>query len=97
MARIEIDFKVTDPNRIELPDRLLRDGGSYRIELRDGDVYVWGNQDGLRYLAEVLARLAVGGYAKTLHVHLPADSKQVGHPERAGEGPELIVFAADDE
>ncbi len=96
MPSLEIKFDVKDPNQIDLPNQLLRTGGNYLVEVKDGDFYVWGNSAGLRYLAEVFARLAVGGYTKTLHVHLPADSKLVGQPEKAHEGPELVLFAASD-
>jgi len=94
MPSLEISFDVKDPNRIELPNHLLRSGGNYLVEVRDGDIYVWGNADGLRYLAEAFARLAVGGYARTLHVHLPADSRLIGQPINAQESPQLVLFAA---
>lgn len=94
MPKHEIRFEVKDQNQIELPAHLLRDGGSYSIEVRDGDLYVWGNRDGLLYIGEALVRLAIGGYTKTLHVHLPMDSSVAGDPIKSGESPALVLFAA---
>lgn len=96
MPKFEITFDVPNSSVIALPDQLLVRGGRYSVESRDGDIYVWGNSDGLRYLAEVLAQLAVGGYTKTLHVHLPLDSAHAAQPESGGAHASLVIFAADD-
>lgn len=94
MPEHTIKFDVTDRNTMHLPSNLLREGGRYRVEVRDGDVYVSGNKDGLLYLAEVLVRSAIGGFTETFHVHLPQDSTS-GPPTGKGIRPELVIFAGE--
>ena len=66
-----IRFDVKEPATIELPNRRFA-GGHYRVQVdSDGGVDVFGDRDGLLYLAEVLARCALGGYKPGFHVHLP--------------------------
>jgi len=75
-----------------LPYKLLANGGRYAVQIRDGDVYISGNTDGLLYLAEVLVRCATGGYVDSFHVHLPFDS--AADPPTGEVRPELVIFAA---
>jgi hypothetical protein len=94
MPGYTVSFEVRSPTEIELPQHLLSSGGKYGAEIRDGDIYVHGNAQGLLYLAEVLIRCATGGFAETLHVHLPlAYPMQDDSTERPGD--EMVVFAAD--
>jgi hypothetical protein len=78
-----------------LPQELLSSGGKYQIEIRDGDIYVVGNTNGLLYLAEVLIRCAKGKLVESTHVHLPLDS--VHETLTTDIQPELVVFAATEE
>lgn len=89
-----VQFEVADPASMDLPFQLLADGGKYTIEVADAGVTVWGNSKGLLYLAEVLTRCAIGGYAETFHVHLPLDTT-AGPGGPAEDKPEFTVFAAD--
>lgn len=87
-----ISFDVRRADTMELPSALLADG-SYRITVEnDGSVEITGNRDGLLYLAEVLARCAIGEYARGHHVHLPLDSSVLGPNTDAR--PELTIYAA---
>jgi hypothetical protein len=70
----------------------MANGGRYAVQIRDGDVYISGNTDGLLYLAEVLVRCATGGYVDSFHVHLPFDS--AADPPTGEVRPELVIFAA---
>lgn len=89
MPSHRFSWVVSDPSQMELPSHLL-ENGRYVVEVRDGDVYVFGNRDGLLYLAEVIARCALGGYAEGFHIHLPMDSR--AEPGEAAD--EIAVFAA---
>lgn len=89
MPQHRFSWVVKDPSEIDLPSHLL-ENGTYKIEVRDGDVYVFGNRDGLLYLAEVIARCALGGYTEGFHVHLPFDSD--AGPGEAED--EIAIFAA---
>jgi hypothetical protein len=83
-------FQVTDPNLLDFPTHLMQQG-RYSIEVRDGDVFVYGNRDGLLYLAEVIARCAIGDFARGFHVHLPLESGTApGEPKD-----EIAIFAAE--
>ncbi len=95
MPEYTINFETPDPRSMELPYELLRDGGQYYVEVLSGDVYVSGNKEGLLYLAELIARCAIGGYEEYFHVHVSMNSTQSGRPSDT-EGPisELVIFAA---
>ncbi len=95
MPTYTIDFCVPEPSTIELPQHLLRDGGKYAVEVKDGDVTIWGNSAGLLYLAEVIVRCAIGGHPSTLHVHLPQDGSVARKGPTVGIQPELTIFASD--
>jgi len=90
-----ISFEVADPSIIELPQHLLREGGRYSVEVGAGDVTIWGNAQGLLYLAEVLVRCALGEHTLGLHVHLPQDASVMHEGPATSIQPELTVFAAD--
>ncbi len=90
MPTHQIAFEVPDPEIMELPSEFMRRGGRYQIRVENGDVSIFGNRDGLLYLAEILARCALGGYVEGFHVHVPAKS-DLSPP---AVGPELVVFAA---
>ena len=51
---------------------------------------MFGNRNGLLYLANVLAMAALGGYKRGFHVHLPFDSSS-GPGEAKSE---IAIFAA---
>lgn len=93
MPEYTVEFETSpDARTMTLPHKLLASGGRYTVQIRDRDVYISGNTDGLLYLAEVLVRCAKGEYVDSFHVHLPFDS-EAGPP--TGEiHPELVVFAA---
>ena len=97
MQRYCIDVDTSDPSTIELPQRLLQQGGRYSVEVKDGDVTIWGNSLGLLYLGEVLIRAALGGHPPTLHVHIPQDGSVLRRGPSTTVEPELTVFAADPE
>jgi len=96
MTEYTVKFETSpDARTMMLPHQLLANGGRYAVQVRDGDVYISGNANGLLYLAEVLVRCAKGGYATSFHVHLPFDS-EAGPP--TGEiRPELVLFAASEQ
>ncbi len=56
-----------------------------------GGVNLFGNRDGLLYVANVLIRCALGGYTTGFHVHLPMDSSVSGPNIDAS--PEFTVYA----
>lgn len=92
MPEYTVKFETpADARTMRLPHELLSDGGHYAVQVRDGDVYVSGNTNGLLYLAEVLVQCAMGGYVDSFHVHLPFDS---GAGPPTGVRPELVFFAA---
>ena len=93
MPQHTVQFEIKSPRSLTVPHELLEEGGKYKLEIRDGDVYVWGNKNGLLYLGEVLIRCAIGGLIDTFHVHLPQDSSQSTAEEAKDE---LLVFAADE-
>lgn len=91
MPEYQVAFEVRKPGWIDLPAELLTDG-HYRVECeRNGSVNVFGNKDGLLYLANVLIRCALGGYESGFHVHLPMDSSEGG--PNIDCKPELTIFA----
>ncbi len=91
MPTHRISFEVSNPKVIELPAHRLRNGGRYSVEARDGDLYVFGNKEGLLYLSDLLAMLALGDYEKGFHVHIPAQGSLA-----AGEtGDEIVMFGAE--
>lgn len=94
MREYTMKFDPPDRNTMHLPVQLLRDGGRYLVQVRDGDVYVSGNKNGLLYLAEVLVQAAVGEFSETFHVHLPLDSA-AGPPSPVEARSELVVFAGE--
>lgn len=77
---------------MSLPYELLAAGGKYCVEVRDGDVYVWGNKEGLLYLGDLIIRSAIGNLAEGVHTHIPLDSSEKSKVEPSAE---LLVFAAD--
>jgi hypothetical protein len=92
MPDYRVAFDVRKQNAIDLPAELLTDG-QYRVECEnDGSVNVFGNKDGLLYLANVLIRCALGGYESGFHVHLPLDSSASG--PNIDSSPELTIYAA---
>jgi hypothetical protein len=93
MPQHTVRFEMKNPRSLALPHQLLDEGGKYKVEVRDGDVYVWGNRNGLLYLGEVLIRCAIGGLVDTFHVHIPQNSSQSTAEEAQDE---LLVFAADE-
>jgi len=91
MPEYRVAFDVRKANAIDLPAELLTDG-QYRVECEsDGSVNVFGNKDGLLYLANVLVRCALSGYEPGFHVHLPMDSSVSGPNVDAK--PELTIYA----
>lgn len=93
MPEYTVRFETKDPRSLVLPHELLDAGGRYKVEIRDGDVYVWGNRNGLLYLGEVLIRCAIGDLVDTFHVHIPQDSSESTVEEV---NDELLVFGADE-
>lgn len=93
MPQQTVQFEIKNPRSLALPHELLDGGGRYKLEVRDGDVNVWGNRNGLLYLGQVLIRCAIGGLVDTFHVHIPQDSSQSKAEEAKDE---LLVFAADE-
>ena len=90
----KIQFKVDRADTMELPDRLLKKG-RYLVSVEPrGTVTVRGNKEGMLYLAEVLARCALGNYQLGFHVHLPRDSRDAGPNTDAK--PELTFYSAED-
>src|SRR5688572_5965670 len=66
MPEYTVRFDAPVDNRtLRLPHELLEAGGRYKVDLRDGDVYLSGNANGLLYLSEVLIRLAKGGLVES--------------------------------
>lgn len=97
MSEHIVRFSVISKTEVSLPDNLLRAGGKYAIEHKDGDIIVWGNTQGLLYLAEVFVRMAKGSYNEGVHVHLKASTLSTdGDLKEASVKPEVIVFAATD-
>lgn len=86
-----ISFEVGRPDTIDFPSHLLTDGRYEFTVGEDRSVEIKGNRDGLLYLAEVLVRFALGGYAPDFHAHLPLDS-EVDGPNTDNQ-PELTIFA----
>lgn len=92
MPEYTVAFEVEKPNRIHLPAELLADDGQYRVECEtDGSVNVFGNKNGLLYVANVLIRCALGEYEPGFHVHLPLDSSMAGPNINAS--PELTIYS----
>lgn len=92
MPEHRIDFEVRDATTVELPNRRYAEG-KYRFSVDEGGgVQVFGNRDGLLYLADVFARLALGQYPPGLHVHLP-DAGVAHGPDLSGR-PEITVYSA---
>lgn len=94
MPEYTVKFDSTDRNTMHLPFQLLTQGGRYLVEVRDGDIYVSGNTDGLLYLAEVLIQCATGDFVETFHVHLPLDST-AGPPNPDEVRSDLVIFAGE--
>ncbi len=91
MPDYRVAFDVRRPNAIDLPAELLRDG-KYRVECEsDGSVNLFGNKDGLLYLANVLIRCALGGYQSGFHVHVPLNSSVSG--PNVDSSPDLTIYA----
>lgn len=89
--------EVQDRDTMALPNALLARGGRYQVQVHGGDVFIAGNREGLLYLAEVLGRCALGGYARGFHVHLPMAAAGLETPMADGTTPELVFFGASDE
>jgi|HubBroStandDraft_2_1064218.scaffolds.fasta_scaffold2433971_1 hypothetical protein len=93
MPEYRVAFEVEKANTIHLPAELLADG-HYRVECEsDGSVNVFGNKNGLLYIANVLIRCALGGYEPGFHVHLPLDSSVKGPNVNAS--PEFTIYSPD--
>lgn len=93
MGQHTIDFPDEPRTGIDLPNRLLADGGWYELKVISGDVYVTGNELGLLFLAEVLTQAAKSDLPDQYHVHLPMDSILEGvDPNKAQD--EIVVFGA---
>jgi hypothetical protein len=93
MPEYRVAFDVRKANVIDLPAELLTHG-HYRLECeRDGSVNLFGNRDGLLYVANVLIRCALGRYDAGFHVHLPMDSSASG--PNIDLKPELTIYASD--
>ena len=92
MPEHTINFEVKAANTIELPNRRYA-AGRYRVHTEpDGSVDIFGNREGLLYLAEILVRCALGGHTSGCHVHLPRRGV-AAKPDVSGE-PELTVYSA---
>lgn len=77
---------------VKLPSRRFS-SGTYRIITDSaGGVDVFGNRDGLLYLAEVIVRCALGNHSDGFHVHLP-NAGVSQQPDVSGE-PELTIYSA---
>lgn len=88
-----VAFEDPKPDSLDFPYRLLRTG-SYKVAVdEDRSVTITGNRDGLLYLAEVLVRCAISGYAPGFHVHLSLGSAVRG--PNVDCSPELTVYGAD--
>jgi len=93
MPQYQLAFDVKKSNTIELPAELLA-LGHYRLECEsDGSINLYGNRDGLLYVANVLIRCALGGYDPGFHVHLPTDSSADG--PNIDLKPEFTIYASD--
>lgn len=92
MPEHTISFEMKKADTIELPNRRYA-GGQYRVEAdAGGGVDIFGNREGLLYLAEVLVRCALGEHKPGFHVHLPRRGV-AGGPDVSGD-PELTVYSA---
>jgi hypothetical protein len=92
MPKYCVTFEVTDPGRFDMPVGEFENGCYEVIVNPDGGVDVFGNRQGLLYLAEVLTRCAIGGFEPGVHVHLQTRGLANG-PNLDG-SPELTIFAA---
>lgn len=92
MTDFVISFDSGSPDTIELPNHRYA-AGKYRIDVdAAGGVDVFGDRDGLLYLAEVIVRCALGSHSAGFHVHLPKDGVASG-PDTTG-APELTIYSA---
>jgi hypothetical protein len=94
MPEYRIAFEVKKADTMDLPAELLRRGRYVVTTKSNGDVLVRGSKDGLLYLAEVLARCALGGYREGFHVHVPLDSNETGPNTEMK--PELTLYSAEE-
>ena len=95
MAEYVVRFDAAKHNTISHPRELLSSGGRYRVDvLADGSIDVYGNRDGLLYLANILVQCAVAGLDPGCHVHLRLDSVDDTGPNQTC-APEPTLYAAD--
>jgi len=67
--------------------------GQYQIRTdSEGSIQVFGDRQGLLYIAEVIATCAVGDLSSGFHVHIPCNGVAAG-PTDMGEK-ELTVYSA---
>lgn len=92
MIEYRVQFEEEGPDVVRLPLRRFVDGVYKVVADRDGGVEVFGNRDGLLFLAEVIVRCAMGGFSDGFHVHLPREGV-AQQPDTSG-GAELTVYAA---
>jgi hypothetical protein len=93
MGHYTITFPDEPRAGIDLPNRLLENGGWYELKVISGDVYITGNEPGLLYLAEVLTQAAKSDLPEQYHVHLPMDSILEG-VDLNKVSDEIVVFGA---
>lgn len=93
MIEYRITFDKVRDDTVVLPAALLQEGKYLLTVSEHGDIVVQGNCDGLLFLAEVLARHALGGFTAGFHTHLPLDSSSKG-PNTDG-APELTIYGAE--
>lgn len=91
----QLTFDIPDGPRegVDLPTRLLVEGGWYELKVMNGDIYVTGNERGLLYLADVLVQCAKSDLPASYHVHLPIDSVLDG-VDLTKAPDELVLFGA---
>ncbi|GEM_PF-1640363 len=86
--RVEQDAR----NEMHIPN-LKYAGGHYRIRAEvDGSVEIFGDRQGLLYLAEIIAGCALGDLSAGFHVHLPRLGV-ASEPDTSGDV-ELTVYSA---
>ncbi len=98
MPEYTISFEVKEANTIELPNQRYA-AGRYRVEADEkGGVDVFGNREGLLYLAEVLVRCALGDHKAGFHVHIPRKGVvslvYLENPNSPSTQPQLVWMAS---
>lgn len=93
MGHITFDFPDGPRRGIDLPTRLLVEGGWYELKVIAGDIYFSGNERGLLFLADAIVQCAKSDLPEGYHVHLPMDSVLDG-VELNKAPDELVLFGA---